>query len=211
MLGKTSRVLVIVLALLALVGTVSAQVNNPVNGFMGGDNLYCNSARGCYLLNAKGVLLGEFPQTDVQDALTTCAAEAHNVIIGTIDGTFGPFTLSAVYDGPNAKPICSLQFNGFEGEAKESKSYTFIPNSDGSYQSVGVPVEANDKPAGICNGASVGDYVSITSDGTDPMFGTIIAIFPIGKDLFFDALVIDDFGDPQTETDIPCSMVYDIL
>jgi|GEM_PF-5871520 len=36
MFGKISRVLVVVLALLALVGTVSAQINNPVNSFLGG-------------------------------------------------------------------------------------------------------------------------------------------------------------------------------
>ncbi len=87
------------------------------------------------------MLLGEFPQADIQGALATCAASASNVIIGTINGTFGPFTLSAVYDGPNADPVCSLQINAFEAEGKESKPYGFAPKSDGSYSPVPQPVE----------------------------------------------------------------------
>jgi|GEM_PF-6300287 len=148
MFGEISRVLVVVVALFMLVGTVSAQINLPANGYLGGDNLFCSSTRGCWLLNsnlpANGsvpVLLGEFPQADIQGALATCAAEAHNVIIGTIQGTFGPFTLSAVYDGPNADPVCSLQINAFESEGKESKPYGFAPKADGSYSPVPQPVE----------------------------------------------------------------------
>jgi hypothetical protein len=152
MMRSMVRVLVVVLALLALVGTVSAQINSPANGFIGGDSLFCNSVRGCWLLNsnrpANGsvpALLGEFPQADIQGALATCAASASNVIIGTIQGTFGPFTLSAVYDGPNADPICSLQINAFEAEGKESKPYGFAPKSDGSYNPVPQPIPAEEE------------------------------------------------------------------
>jgi hypothetical protein len=178
MFGKMSRVLVVVVALFMLVGTVSAQINLPANGYLGGDSLFCSSARGCWLLNsnrpANGsvpVLLGEFPQADIQGALATCAAEAHNVIIGTIQGTFGPFTLSAVYDGPNADPVCSLQINAFESEGKESKPYGFAPKADGSYSPVPQPVAEESASSGggtfppplpdICNGsgAKVGDNV----------------------------------------------------
>ena len=149
MMRSIVRVLVVVLALLALVGTVSAQINSPANGFIGGDSLFCNSVRGCWLLNsnrpANGsvpALLGEFPQADIQAALTTCAAEGHNVEIGTINGTYGPFTLSAVYDGPNADPVCSLQVNGTEAEGKPAKPYSFAPKSDGNYSPMPVPVPA---------------------------------------------------------------------
>ncbi len=163
------RVLVVVLALLSLVGTVSAQINGPVNGFMGGDNLFCNSTRGCWLLNgnrpANGsvpVLLGEFPQADIQAALATCAASASNVIINTIQGTYGPFTLSAVYDGPNADPVCSLQVDGTEAEGKPAKPYTFAPKSDGNYSPMPVPVAEEEVvtvivvPHGLC-------YVNVTA------------------------------------------------
>ena len=146
MFGKMSRVLVVVVALFMLVGTVSAQINLPANGYLGGDSLFCSSARGCWLLNsnrpANGsvpVLLGEFPQADIQGALATCAAEAHNVIIGTIQGTYGPFTLSAVYDGPNADPVCSLQINAFEAVSKEAKPYVFKPTASGGYAPISAP------------------------------------------------------------------------
>jgi hypothetical protein len=152
MFRSISRVLVVVLALLALVGTVSAQINSPANGFIGGDNLFCDSVRGCWLLNsdrpANGSvpgLLGEFPQADIQAALATCAASASNVIINTIQGTYGPFTLSAVYDGPNASPVCSLQINAFEAEGKESKPYGFAPKDDGSYSPIPQPIPAEEE------------------------------------------------------------------
>ena len=204
MFGKISRVVVVVLALLALVGTVSAQVNNPVNSYLGGDSLFCNSARGCWLLNsnspAKGsvpVLLGEFPQVDIQAALETCAAEAHNVIIGTIEGTYGPFTLSAVYDGPNANPVCSLQFNGWEGEGKEAKPYVFTPRSDGSYEPIGVPVGETvlldggsilppvpPPVPGVCisSGAKVGDNVEFWNGGTQ--YQAVITYIDMANQLF---------------------------
>jgi hypothetical protein len=151
MFRSISRVLVVVLALLALAGVVSADggINGSANGFFGGDSLFCDSVRGCWLLNgnrpANGsvpVLLGEFPQADIQAALGTCVAEGHNVEIGTIQGTYGPFTLSAVYDGPNAHPICSLQVNGTEAEGKPAKPYSFAPKDDGNYDSIPAPVPA---------------------------------------------------------------------
>lgn len=193
MFGKISRVVVVVLALLALVGTVSAQVNNPVNSYLGGDSLFCNSARGCWLLNEHGVLLGEFAQADIQAALATCAAEAHNVIIGTIDGTYGPFTLSAVYDGPNANPVCSLQFNGSDGEGKEAKPYVFTPRSDGSYEPIGVPVEQTvlldggpilPPVPGVCisSGAKVGDNVEFWNGGT--LYQAVITHIDMANQLF---------------------------
>ena len=142
-------VLVVVLALLALVGVVSADggINGSANGYFGGDSFFCSSARGCWLLNgnrpANGAvpeLLGEFAQADIQAALATCAADGTNVTVGTIQGTFGPFTLSAVYDGPNANPVCSLQINAFEGPGKEAKPYVFSPKSDGGYKAIPVSV-----------------------------------------------------------------------
>jgi hypothetical protein len=144
------RILVVVLALLALVGVVSADggINGSANGYFGGDSLFCSGARGCWLLNAnrpaKGsapALLGEFAQADIQAALTTCKADATNVIIGTIQGTFGPFTLSAVYDGPNAKPVCSLQVNAFEAAGKEAKPYVFEPLASGGYASMDTSID----------------------------------------------------------------------
>jgi hypothetical protein len=156
MFRSISRVLVVVLALLALVGTVSAQINSPANGFIGGDNLFCDSVRGCWLLNsdrpANGsvpTLLGEFPQADIQGALATCAASASNVIINTIQSTYGPFTLSAVYDGPNASPVCSLQINAFEAEGKKSKPYGFAPKDDGSYSPIPQPVPAEEEVTNV--------------------------------------------------------------
>ena len=98
------------------------------------------ACHGCELLSENGDSLGKWTQADIQAALDTCAAEGENVEIGTVDGTYGPFTLSAVYDGPNATPVCSVQFNGFEGEGKESKSYHFEPNDDDSYEPLGIPV-----------------------------------------------------------------------
>jgi hypothetical protein len=203
MTRKISRVLVVVLALLALVGTVSAQINLPANGYLGGDSLFCSSARGCWLLNsnrpangAVPVLLGEFPQADIQGALATCAAGATNVIIGTIQGTFGPFTLSAVYDGPNADPVCSLQINAFEAEGKESKPYGFAPKADGSYSPVPQPVAEEETASSgdtfpptpdVClgSGAKAGDTVLFFDqsnqvqavityvDGPSQLFGAI--------------------------------------
>jgi len=150
MVRSMVRVLVVVLALLALAGVVSADggINGSANGYFGGDSLFCSSARGCWLLNpnrpAKGsvpALLGEFSQADIQAALATCAANATNVIIGTIEGTYGPFTLSAVYDGPNADPVCSLQVNAFEAVGKESKPYSFKPMASGGYAPMGSSVD----------------------------------------------------------------------
>ena len=152
MMRSMVRVLVVVLALLALAGVVSADggINGSANGYFGGDSLFCSSARGCWLLNpdrpAKGsvpVLLGEFAQADILAALTTCKADATNVIIGTINGTYGPFTLSAVYDGPNAVPVCSLQVNGFEAVGKEAKPYVFKPTPSGGYASMTTAVDTS--------------------------------------------------------------------
>ena len=149
MMRSMVRVLVVVLALLALAGVVSADggINSSANGYFGGDSLFCSSARGCWLLNpnrpAKGsvpALLGEFAQADIQAALTTCKADSTNVIIGTIEGTYGPFTLSAVYDGPNAKPVCSLQINAFEAPGKEAKPYVFKPLASGGYAPISAPL-----------------------------------------------------------------------
>ena len=148
MVRSMVRVLVVVLALAALVGVVSADggINGAPNGYFGGDSFFCSSARGCWLLNgnstAKGsvpALLGEFAQADIQAALTTCKADATNVQIGTIQGTYGPFTLSAVYDGPNADPVCSLQINAFEAAGKEAKPYVFSPKSNGGYNAIANP------------------------------------------------------------------------
>lgn len=134
-------ILFVFVALMALVGSVSAaEINNSEEGFLGGDGLFCSSARGCWLLNsnspAKGSvpeLLGEFPQADIQAALSTCASSESNVIIGTIQGTFGPFTLSAVYDGPNAALTCSLQVNAFEAVGKAARPFGFAAHANGSY------------------------------------------------------------------------------
>ena len=152
MMRSMVRVLVVVLALLALAGVVSADggINGSANGYFGGDSLFCSSARGCWLLNpdrpAKGsvpVLLGEFAQADIQAALTTCKADSTNVIIGTINGTYGPFTLSAVYDGPNAVPVCSMQMNGFEAVDKEAKPYVFKPTPSNGYAAMTVSVDTS--------------------------------------------------------------------
>ena len=156
--------LLVVLALLVLVGAVSADggINGAANGYMGGDSLFCNSSRGCWLLNEHGVLLGEFPQADIQAALETCAASAANVIIGTIDGTHGPFTLSAVYDGPNADPVCSLQVNGSEDDGKEARPYVFKPKADGSYSPIPKWDEEAKDPVWVpspCSGFDIGDPV----------------------------------------------------
>jgi len=139
---------------LALAGVVSADggINGAANGYFGGDSFFCNSTRGCWLLNSNSpangsvpTLLGEFAQADIQAALATCAAESHNVTVGTIQGTYGPFTLSAVYDGPNADPVCSLQINASEGSGKEAKPYVFEPKANGSYDSINAPL-----PSGKC-------------------------------------------------------------
>lgn len=136
---RSLRFVLLIGILLALFNTAAAQINNPINGYMGGDGLFCGT-NGCELLNQKGVSLGKWSQADIQAALATCAAEGKNMEIGTVAGTHGSFTLSAVYDGPNAVPVCSLQFNGFEGDGKESKAYQFEPRDDESYEPLGIPV-----------------------------------------------------------------------
>ena len=150
MTQRLVSILVLALALLALAGVVSADggINGAANGYFGGDTLFCNNERGCWLLNSNSpangsvpVLLGEFAQADIQAALESCAANGANATVGTIQGTFGPFTLSAVYDGPNANPVCSLQINASESSGKESKPYTFEPAPDGNYDPIDTPPE----------------------------------------------------------------------
>jgi hypothetical protein len=144
------RLVGILVMVLALVGVVSADggINGAANGYLGGDSFFCSSTRGCWLLNSNSpangsvpALLGEFAQADIQAALATCAAESHNVTIGTIQGTYGPFTLSAVYDGPNADPVCSLQINASEGVGKEAKPYVFKPTPNGGYDPIASSTE----------------------------------------------------------------------
>jgi hypothetical protein len=154
------------------------------------------------------VLLGEFPQADIQGALATCAAEAHNVIIGTIQGTFGPFTLSAVYDGPNADPVCSLQINAFESEGKESKPYGFAPKADGSYSPVPQPVaEQPAAPAhiGVCNGADIGDTVVLL--GPFPTISITNFQFT-NSGVYFDGT---DINTSSKYYGISCSLIIKVL
>lgn len=150
-------------ALLPLYSTAAAQINNPINGYMGGDGLFCDT-NGCELLNPDGLSLGAWSQADIQSALISCAA-GENVEIGTVDGTYGPFTLSAVYDGPNATPACSLQFKGFEGVGKESRAYYFEPREDGSYAPLGIPVA---EPVRVLPPASNGCGYVQGADGIFP-------------------------------------------
>ena len=140
MFKPSTRLLALLLGMLVFVGTATAtQINDPANGFLGGDGLFCD-ADGCELLNQNGDSLGKFTQDEIQSALNTCAEQAGNVIIGTLDATYGPFTLSAVYDGPDANPHCTLQVNGFEGEGKQARPQVFVPMEDGKYWPIPISV-----------------------------------------------------------------------
>ncbi len=212
MARRLVRILVVVLALLALVGVVSADggINGAPNGYFGGDSLFCSSTRGCWLLNSNSpangsvpALLGEFAQADIQAALASCAASGENVTVGTIQGTYGPFTLSAVYDGPNADPVCSLQINAFEGAGKEAKPYVFKPTANGGYASIAAPAKSNcqwDLDAGgwesfdgihYDEGFDVADY-SHPEQWEDSKW-----FFYVGSEVFFIGWVADDPGYPS--------------
>ncbi len=151
----------------------AVQINNAENGFLGGDMLHC-SPDGCVLRNKDGIELGHYDNRlldtywngkligDIDYALALCARDARNHSMRfktnttyysnkkfSMDtslpmGTYGPLSLWAVYNGPNATPTCSLQLNGYTEPGKPVQ-FTFTTNTDGTFNSL--PVPAKDAPA----------------------------------------------------------------
>lgn len=164
-MSRRMIVLSLVVGLLVLVGTVSAQsavqINNAENGFLGGDVIHC-APDGCVLRNKDGVEIGRWDNIpepflgmpgNIDFTLNWCAETSQNQRVGFsgniyyepwgaagLAATHGIVTMWAVYNGPNANPVCSLQVNGFSEPGKPVQ-FTFTMNSDGSFNPLPVPVK----------------------------------------------------------------------
>lgn len=94
-------VCIVILLLLSAFQGVLAEDNriNQVHHF-GGDSLYCDEDRGCWMLNSDGDLLWEVPQATIDDLFEIACASGMSEFIDAGLGTYGPATIGiSCYDG----------------------------------------------------------------------------------------------------------------
>lgn len=80
----------------------------------GGDTLFCNSDKGCTLLNKDGKELANWPQSDIAAAIAAVSQSGNNAqVSGEGQGTYGAVTLWAV--NPNSttgnNTLCMIGFD----------------------------------------------------------------------------------------------------
>lgn len=136
MFRNLSRVLVVLVVLLAVVGTVAADGRINSGSFhLGGDTLFCYQGTGCELLNLNGVSLGMWSQADIDSAIAASdAAGANQQVGGDVQGSYGPAQLWVVWNGPDAV-MKSLKLVGWDNWGKWSE-FSFDIDESGSFVSL---------------------------------------------------------------------------
>lgn len=88
------RLVVLALFLLTALPVVMAEDDriNQTHHF-GGDVLYCDHERGCWLLNSSGELLWEVPQSTIDEVFAVACEAGYSQSIEAGMGTYGPNTL----------------------------------------------------------------------------------------------------------------------
>ncbi|MBZ0277815.1 MAG: hypothetical protein K8I60_16835 [Anaerolineae bacterium] len=101
---KSTRIAIVVLLMglfvLGLALTVASDGRINVVRHFGGDALYCQAERGCWVLNTHGELLWEVPQADITAAFDRACQTGEMQSLAAGNGTYGPMTLQLnCYDG----------------------------------------------------------------------------------------------------------------
>lgn len=136
---KVVFIFILVMSLLAA-STVAAddgRINMPPYHF-GGDTLYCNNVEGCTVLNIQGLVLWNWPQIDIADAMSAADLSQSNQLVGQGQGTYGPNALWIIWNG-NVEGNKSLCFTGID-EWNKNNDLCFEAQEDGKYLPAALPV-----------------------------------------------------------------------
>jgi len=176
---KVMIIFILVMSLLAA-STVAAddgRINMPPYHF-GGDTLYCNNVEGCTVLNIQGLVLWNWPQIDIADAMSAADLSQSNQLVGQGQGTYGPNALWIIWNG-NVEGNKSLCFTGID-EWNKDNDLCFEAQEDGKYLPAPLPIAdpaivvQSGKSVADCSMWSINDWVRVIANHS--IFGDITAI-----------------------------------